>query len=33
MGLYPWRCNTCNSRQMLRVREDQQRKPDHGWMG
>jgi hypothetical protein len=33
IGLYPWRCNTCSSRQLLQVREDQQRKPDPIWTG
>lgn len=33
IGLYPWRCSVCNSRQLLKVREDQQSRPDPVWTG
>ncbi len=33
LGLYPWRCNACRSRQMLSVREDEQSRPDPIWTG
>jgi hypothetical protein len=33
MGLYPWRCNACDNRQMLKVRDDMQSKADPIWTG
>jgi hypothetical protein len=33
MGLYPWRCNACDNRQRMKVRDDLQSKPDPIWMG
>jgi len=33
VGLFPWRCNSCNERQMLPVRDDVQSQPDPIWTG
>jgi hypothetical protein len=33
LGLFPWRCNACNERQMLPVRDDVQSQPDPIWTG
>lgn len=33
MGLFPWRCNVCSHRILLKVREDQQSRPDPVWTG
>jgi hypothetical protein len=33
LGFYPWRCNACRNRKMLRVREEQQSKPAPIWLG
>ncbi len=33
LGLFPWRCNACLVRKMLRAREEQQSKPSPIWEG
>lgn len=33
VGLYPWRCNACSCRQMLKLRDDVQSQPDPVWTG